>query len=200
MEITKRAKTTTWLCGSAPAKGAKGVLEKYASDCVDKDLLSFAEGIKKKAQTVEEAIVDILSVFNTNGSTRPIIGSWMVRQMLVNTASAIFNKKDNKTHPSRAVIPISIGIVKPNFIPLFRGENEITTADFVQTYTVSIEKPTKRSFFKAYEVLEEGVEFDVTMSFNEDIMNQECIDLLLDNAQYVGLGAYRARFGKFEWI
>lgn len=197
MEITKKGRFITEFKGGQPAMGATGVLEKYMEDAQDKALLSFAETIKKKSQKIEDVIVDILSVFNRNGGNEPVIGNWMVRGMLLSTADAIFNKKDNKHHPSKKTIPVAIGMVKPINIQIFRDKELIKKSDFVTTHTVSLKD---RSFFKAYESIKEGAEFEITMSFNETLISKECVDLLLENAQYVGLGAYRARYGKFEWV
>ncbi|MCP4976785.1 MAG: hypothetical protein GY931_11540, partial [Maribacter sp.] len=68
--------------------------------------------------------------------------------------------------------------------------------DGVDTYTVT----AVRSFFKAYEYINPETTFDATMHFDDELFTEEQIELVLNKCGGIGLGAFRARFGKFVWV
>ena len=104
----------------------------------------------------------------------------------------------------------------PFYVGLVNGR-KITKPDFVEVYTVSLKKD-KRSFFKAYQGIKRGATFEFTVSFPEDLCTKiegrgkskemlpdeekstACVEAILEKMATVGLGAYRRRFGKFEYI
>ena len=214
MELTRQAKFITDFYGSSPAVGYQGVLERYIEDKIDKELLTFAQQEKKKGATVEDKVAAILSIFHRDEEGRPILGSWMLRKCLMNTAYAIFNAQKDKTHPKKDQIPMAIQLVEPVHINIFKSSNNQTepnrmirdsipqldalrVPDGVATYTVSISKPKPRSFFKAYEYIKAGAQFRFTVLFDEDLLSLEKMEYLLSKAGQIGVGAFRERFGKF---
>jgi len=196
MDITKKARFVTDFYGSAPAVGAEGILQKWIDDKQNDWLLSWADKIKKKGQTAINALEDILSVFHRNGSKEPILGNWMLRKCLTVTGEAIFNAQKDRTHPKKAVIPMAVTLVEPIHINLYNGDL-IKEPHAVKTYTVTTKK---NSFFKAYEVINAGSTFEAKMYFDDELLSEEHINMILDKAGLVGVGAFRERFGKFEWV
>lgn len=85
METKKRAKFITDFYGGAPALGAQGILEKYIEQQIDKSLISFLDGIKKKGETIQGKAEEILSIFHRDDSGNPIIGNWMLKRCLIKT-------------------------------------------------------------------------------------------------------------------
>lgn len=204
MEITKKAETTTKILGTNPCLGMKGALEGYIKENIDKSTLSFFQQDVKKGEEVEDTVLRILSVFHRDEKGFPIMGGWMVKKCLVNTATYIFNASKNKTHPKRELVQnVAIGEVSPVNINLHNGKL-IKKHTGIDTYAVTIRdqatgKP--RSFFKAYEYIEAGITFDVTMQFDEELFNgEDNINFLLDKCGNTGIGAFRQRFGKFKWV
>ena len=200
MELEKTGKFITDFYGSAPALGAEGILKKWIDDKQSDWLLSWADQVKKKGQTAIQALEEILSVFHRDNGGSPILGSWMLRRCLTETGRAIFNAQKDKTHPKKDAIPMAVQLVEPAFINIVKG-SLVTEPHGVKTYTVSVRNSGKvKSFFKAYEYIKAGATFTAVMTFDEEIMNPEHIDLLLRKAGSVGVGAFRERFGKFEWV
>ena len=199
MEITKTHEFFTKIYGSSPAKGYQGVLEDYIGKEVDKDLLSFADQNKKKAQTIEDMVVDILSLFHRDKDGSPIIGNWMARKCMIDTGEAIFNAVKNKDHPKKALIPMAIKMVEPIHIRVNNG-GPVEKPDGIDTYAVTITKPTKRSFFKAYEYINAGVTAECTYYIDEDIISEELANYWIEKSGLVGWGAFRERFGKFSIV
>lgn len=204
MEITKKGITTTKILGSAPARGTLGVLEDYIETNVDKRLLSFFQQDVKKGEEIEQTIERILSVFHRDENGSPVIGAWMLKKCLVNTGVFIFNAQKNKAHPKRDLIQnVAIGEVTPLMINMKNGRL-VKKQTGIDTHAVTIRDPKSgkpRSFFKAYEYIDTGVEFEVTMQFDEVLFNgRENIDFLLSRCGNTGIGAFRQRFGKFKWL
>jgi len=200
MELTKKFKTTTKIMGSTPSLGYAGVLEKYITGGSDKNLLSFADQAKKKNQTIEETLNNILSIFHRDEKGNPIIGSWMMKACLKSTFSKIFNAIKNKNHPKQALWDVAIGLVEPLNINLYNG-SLVKKPNGVNTYAMTVKQGNKAtSFFKAYEYINAGITGEVTMTFDEDVISEENINYLLDKSGSVGVGAFRERFGKFEWV
>ena len=191
----------TKVYGSAPAKTYQDILLGYIEGKINKELLSFAELNKKKSQEIDQMVIDILCLFHRNGGNEPVIGNWMFLKCLTNTGKAIFNAQKNKMHPKKDLIDMAIVLIEPYHIQLFRGKKVVLKPDGVDTYAVTI--PTKpgqkgRSFFKAYEYVNPGVEFTFRVHFDEDMINPDLIPYWIEKAGLVGAGAYRERFGKFK--
>ena len=195
MEIKKKARFITDVYGSTAAIGAEGILQKWVEDKQNAWLLSWAEQIKRKGQTAIQALEEILSVFHRDSNT-PIIGNWMLRRCLINTGQTIFNAMKDKTHPKRNIIPMAIQLVEPIHIKMFNGKL-IEKPDGVKTYTVSVKN---RSFFKAYELIKAGATFETSIFFDDELLTEEHIKLILNKCGSIGVGAFRERYGKFEWI
>jgi len=199
MEIQKKCVFFTKFYGSAPAKAYENILVDYITGKQDKELLSFADQNKKKAQTIDQMVVDILSLFHRNGSKEPMVPSWAVRRCLIETGQSIFNAIKNKAHPKKTLIPMAIVAVEPYLIPVYRNNEVVKQPDGIDTYAVSIQRGAKsRSFFKAYEYINSGAEFTIKLTLDEDLINPELYDYWLEKAGLVGTGAFRERFGKFE--
>ncbi len=199
MEIQKKARFLTDFYGSAPAKGAQGILEKWIADKQTAWLASWAEQIAKKGQGAIDVLEEILSIFHRHEG-KPILGNWMLRRCLVITGQTIFNAMVNKGDPKKDMIPMAIKLVEPIFIKLSNGNGkQIERPEGVKTYTVSLSKKN-RSFFKAYETISAGAVFETKMLIDETILTPAQIDNILNRCGSVGVGAFRERFGKFEWI
>lgn len=196
MEIKKEAKFVTDFYGSAPAMGAEGILKKWIDDKQNDWLFSWAEKIKKKGETAIDALETNLSIFHRDKDGCPVIGNWMLRRCLVVTGQTIFNAMKDKTHPKKDIIPMAVSFVDPVHINVFNGK-KIKKPDGVETYTVSLKT---RSFFTAYEYIKAGATFETTMFFDNELLADEHIEAILNNCGKIGVGAFRERFGKFEFI
>jgi len=226
MEITKKAKFITDFYGGAPALGDQNVLQKYIETRIDKGLLSFADQIKKKSDTAESIVAEILSIFHRDDKGNPIIGNWMLKKCLIKTGQSIFNAMKDRTHPKRDIIANAIIEVEPipyinlydgnekgNGRPPFhnRGEKIFEIKDIkdidlkekiiqpsgVRTYTVTV---GKRSFFKAYEWIPKGSTFEFMTIFDDSLLSEKHMGMILEKAGRFGVGAFRERFGKFEIV
>lgn len=196
MEITKKGKFLTDFYGSTPALGAAGILEKWCNDKSNAWLLSWADQVKKKGQTAINALEEILSIFHRDVNGYPIIGNWMLRRCLVVTGQAIFNASKDRSHPKKSVIPMAVSLVEPLRISVNNGK-VIKNPDGVKTYTVTV---GNKHFFKAYEYIKAGTTFETTITFDDELLTEEHIERLLDKAGSIGVGAFRERYGKFEWV
>lgn len=196
MEITKKGKFITDFYGSTSALGAKGILEKWIQDKTFKWLLSWAEQIKRKGQTAVDVLEEILSIFHRDKKGNPILGNWMLRRCLVVTGQTIFNAQKDKSHPKKGIIPMAVSLVEPIKINIKNGKL-VTRPDGVETYTVTAKN---RSFFKAYEYIKEDSTFEAKMYFDDELLSKEHIDEILAKCGSIGVGAFRERFGKFEWV
>lgn len=204
VEITKEFKTTTKILGTNPCIGMKDTFEGYVKDNINKAALSFFQQDIKKGEEIEETIMRVLSTFHRDENGFPIMGGWMVKKCLVNTATYIFNASKNKTHPKRELVQnVAIGEVSPINISLYNGK-VIKNHTGIDTYAVTIRDQSTgkpRSFFKAYEYIEAGITGEVCMQFDEDLFNgEDNINFLLDKCGTTGIGAFRQRFGKFQWV
>lgn len=196
MKISKKARLVTDFLGSAPAQGAEGILQKWIDDKQTAWLASWAEQVAKKGQTALNVLTEILSIFHRDKENRPIIGNWMLRRCLIVTGQTIWNAMKDKTHPKRNIIPMAIQLVEPIHINVFNGKI-IEKPDGIKTFTVSLKN---RSFFKAYEFIKAGSTFETEIFFDDELLDKERVEELLSKAGSVGIGAFRERFGKFEWI
>jgi hypothetical protein len=199
MEKTVTGKFITDIYGSTPALGAEGILQHWIKDKTNDWLLSWADKIKKKGETADECLEKILSVFHRDEGGNPIIGNWMLRRCLITTGQTIFNAMKDKTHPKKTIIPMAINIVYPLHIQLFNG-NLVEQPHGIKTYTTTVNNGGKKvSFFTAYEYIKAGVTFTATIVFDETLLSEEHFDRLMSKSGLVGVGAYRERFGKFQW-
>ena len=121
----------------------------------------------------------------------------MVQRCLIVTSQALFNAMKDKSHPKKAIIPMAITLIEPVNINIHNGKL-MKQPDGVRTHTVSL--ANGRSFFKAYEYIKANTMFEVVMHFDDELFTEENIKHVLDKCGSIGLGAYRARFGKFVWI
>lgn len=196
MEIQKKARFITDFYGSAPAQGAEAILKKWIDDKQTAWLASWAEQVAKKGQNALDVLTEILSIFHRDPNGCPILGNWMLRRCLIITGQTIFNAMKDKTHPKRGIIPMAVQLVEPININISNGKI-MQKPDGIKTYTVTVKG---RSFFKAYEFIKAGTTFDAKIYLDDELLNEEQIDQLLSKAGSVGVGAFRERFGKFEWV
>ena len=193
MEITKKGKFVTDFYGSRPALGYEGVLKGYIETSTDKALLSMAQQAKKKGEQAIETLERILSVCHRNEEGRPVIGNWMFSRCYMNTCQAFFNARENKNHPKQSQAKMALRVVQPNFITMKNGK-PITKPNGVQTYAMG------KGFFKAYEFIKAGAEFELTFDFDPDVLKEEQRDYALSKMCLIGVGAFRERFGKWAWV
>lgn len=197
MEIKKTAKFVTDFLGSAPAIGAESVISNWIQDKQTKWLESWASQQAKKGENAHQILENILSIFHRNGDGKPILGNWMLRRCLIITGQTIFNAQKDKTHPKKGIIPMAVQLVEPIHINLFFDGKLIERPHGVKTFTVTVKG---RSFFKAYEYIKAGSTFEATMFFDDELLGEDHIDLILQKAGSIGVGAFRERYGKFEWV
>ncbi len=198
IEITKKGKFITDFYGGFPASGALNVVLNWIDDKQSKALLSWADQTKKKGEEADAALERILSMLHRDKDGYPVIGNWMVRRCLILTGEAIFNAQKNKDHPKKSIIKNAIISVEP--IPHISINNGkvVTKPDGIETYCVS--PPNKPSFFKAYEYIKAGAEFEFTATFDDALISEEHVKLIIDSAGRFGIGSFRERFGKFIYI
>lgn len=197
LEIKKTARFITDFYGSAPAGGALKTILNWIDDKQSKALLSWADQTRKKGEEADQALERILSVFHRDDNGYPVIGNWMLKRCLIETGFAIFNAQKNKEHPKQAIIKNCIISVEPiPFIAVNNGK-VIQKPDGVKTYNVSLKS---RSFFKAYECINRGSEFEFTAYFDDNMISDEQINEIVDAAGRFGVGAFRERYGKFEYV
>jgi len=155
-----------------------------------------------------------------DGDNEPVIGNWMLVECSRNAAklAGIWPK-----------FTVSADLWKnsiqfwPVHIPLTRNGSIIREPDTVEPYTITTRVQSKggskmASFFKAYQAIKAGAQFEMSISFPDDLCTkvegrgatkqivadvektQECVNAVLDKMCIVGLGAYRLRFGKFRFV
>jgi len=197
MEIEKTGKFITDFYGSAPALGAETVIAKWMVDKQNKWLSSWVEQIAKKGQNAINVLEEVLSVFHRNINGEPVLGNWMLRKCMIVTGQAIFNALQDKSHPKKAIIPMAIQLVEPIHINLYNGDL-VKNPHGIKTYTVTVKN--KASFFKAYEFIKAGSTFKSKIYFDDEILCEDHINRILSKCGSIGVGAFRERFGKFEWI
>ncbi len=197
METIKKAKFITDYYGGAPAIGEEEVLKRYIEEQIDKGLISFLDGIKKKSETIMDKGAEILSVFHRDDEGNPIIGNWMLKKCFIKTGQAIFNAMKDRNHPKRDVIANAIIEVDPiPFVNIFNG-SKIKKPMGIRTYTVTV---GKKSFFKAYEWIPKGTHFEFATIFDDSLLKPEHMEAILQKAGRFGVGAFRERYGKFEIV
>lgn len=198
IEITQKAKFITDFYGGFPASGALSVVLNWIDDKQAKAILSWAEQTRKKGEEADQALERILSMLHRDVKGYPVIGNWMVRRCLILTGEAIFNAQKNKDHPKKSIIKNAIISVDPiPHISITNGQI-VKKPDGIETYCVS--PPGKPSFFKAYEYIKAGAEFEFTVQFDDNLMKEEHMKMIVDSAGRFGIGSFRERFGKFIYI
>jgi hypothetical protein len=214
MKFERRGRLTTDLYGGKPYLSGDEIVKNWLVSQQDR-LLQPRYKKLKDAIGNEKKLEEILSILNTNGEGHPIIGNWMLFRCSVNSQKIVgtWNKfqvsadqwKDN-------------ALFSPSFVGLNNGK-PIKSPQSVEVYTVSTKIEGKiRSFFKAYQVIEAGAEFDFTLEVSDDLCEKVegkgankiyepdekrtkmCAEAVLEKMQTVGLGAFRERFGKFEYV
>lgn len=170
----------------------------------------------KDAIDNEKKLEEILSVLNVNNAGQPGIGDWMLYRCSVNAQkiAGTWNKYGVSADAWKDGVNFS-----PPFVTLKKGKVTIKTPEHVAVYTVTTKIDGKvRSFFKAYQVIRAGAEFEFTLDVADDLCEKVegkgankiytpdvektkvCAEAVLNKMQTVGLGAFRERFGKFEYI
>ncbi len=198
IEITKKARFITDFYGSAPAAGTLKTVLNWIDEVQSKAILSFAARTQKKGEEADQALERILSMFHRDKNGNPVIGNWMLKRCFIVTGAGLFNAKNNKEHPTRPVIKNAILLVYP--IPHISINNGgiVEKPDGIETYAVKPEG--KPPFFKAYEYIKAGAEFEFTASFDDNLMSEEYVNRIVESAGRFGIGAFRERFGKFEYV
>jgi len=197
MERIVKAKFITDFYGSAPALGAQEVMKRYVEDKIDKAFLSFIDGIKKKGDTITDKAAEILSVFHRDDNGYPVMGNWMLKKCLVTTGENSFNALKDKSHPKKQIVKNSIIYVEPMpHVNVYNG-SIVKQPSGVRTYTVTV---GNRSFFKAYEWIPKGTTFEFKVTYDETMLHEEHMELMLQRCGRFGVGAFRERFGKFELL
>lgn len=189
--------TTTAFMGSTPALGATAILQHWINTRSNAALLTWAQANIKKGQTITNAVEQILSICHRDNNGYPVLGNWMFKRCLFNTAAMVFNAAKNKSHPKRDVVNNAIMFIEPGYMNFVRKGKVLKEPDSVETYTVSTKM---KSFFKAYEAIQAGVQFKCTIEYDEDMLSPAHFKYLISKAGLVGIGAYRERYGKFKVV
>jgi hypothetical protein len=214
MEITKKARFNTAFYGGKAYLQGDVIVQRWLESQQDR-LLHPRFRELKDAMSNETKLEGILSVFNVADDGSPIIGNWMLLRcsMAAQKLAGTWNKYKVSADAWKGSISF-----EPSFCHLSNGK-PITSPDSVEVYTVTVKDGAKsRSFFRAYQIIKAGSEFEFTLNFPDDLCQKiegkgkdkifspdpdstiECVKAILDKMQIVGLGAYRERFGKFNYI
>lgn len=215
MEIKKRARFTTDFYGGKAYLPGDTLVKNWLESQHDRLLHPRFKELKD-ALGNEEELEKILSVFNTNGEGEPIIGSWMLKECSMDAAqrAGIWNKFKVSFDQWKDSIGFS-----PLHVGLYNG-GAVNTPHGVEVYTVTVKRgPNKgRSFFKSYQYVNAGTEFEFTLTVADDLCvrtegrgqdkifhaDEERVALVaetvLNKMCTVGIGAYRLRFGNFQYI
>jgi len=186
--------------GGQSAVGFLQTFLNWQTEVHQKAFMSRADREKKKGETVEESAERILSICNRDDAGNPCIGWWQVKRCLMETWPLIFNAQKNKDDPKRDLIRPTFTRIEPRFILLNNGK-QITKPDKVLTFAVTVKvKGEVRSFFKAYEAINAGATCNMVLSYDSDYLTSDNLEKLLIKMQAQKLGAFRERFGGFEFV
>lgn len=211
MEIKKRARFTTDFYGGKGYLSGDEIVRRWLESQQNKLLHPRFKELKEAVGN-ESKLEDILSTFNTNGNGEPIIGDWMLLEC--SKGAAKLANTWGQFQVSKDVWKDSVRFT-PSKIMIYRDGEIIENPDFVEVYSVSLKDG--RSFFKAYQAIKAAAEFEFTITVPDDLCMKtegrgkdkifiadeektlKCVNVVLDRMGMVGLGAYRLRFGKFEY-
>lgn len=211
MEITKQARFKTDYYGSKGYLSGSERVGNWLKSQQDRLLHPRFKALKDAVGN-ETKLEDILSVFNTDTDGLPGIGDWMLLQCSLNAQKLAntWGKYQVSADKWRDSVMFS-----PNFVTLKNGK-PIKKPDGVEIYNVV--PKGKAGFFKAYQYVNTGAEFEFTIFAPDDLCEKvegrgkdkifvadpektkTCIEDVLDKMAMIGLGAYRLRFGKFEYV
>lgn len=210
MEIAKKARFTTDFYGGKGYLSGSERVKKWLESQQDRLLHPRFKALKDAIGN-ETKLEDILSVFNTDPDGQPVIGDWMLLQCSINAQKLANTWGKYQVSADRWKDSV---FFLPNFVHLKNGK-PITKPDGVEIYNVS--PKGKPSFFKAYQYINTGAEFEFTITVPDDLCEKVegrgkdkifvadpektkiCVDDVLDKMAMIGLGAYRLRFGKFRY-
>lgn len=216
MELKKQSRFVTDVYGGKAYLSGNEVVKNWLESQQDR-LLNPRFKELKDAVGNETKLEEILNVFNTNGKNEPIIGNWMLLECSMNAQKMAdtwgkFKVSADTWKDSIQFSPIHIG--------LHRNGSLIAEPEAVESYTITVKrgKGKGNSFFKAYQLVKAGAEFEYMISFPNDLCTKTdgkgkdkifvadedktlaCVNAVLDKMCIIGLGAYRLRFGKFEYV
>jgi hypothetical protein len=211
MEITKKARFVTKFYGGRPYCQGEEIVEQWLADQTDK-LAHPRYAELNKAIKSPDKLERILSVFNVNDDGHPIIGNWMLLRCSINAQKLSGTWKKYKVSADRWRSMVQF---TPPFCPLVNG-SRLVQPDGVDVYTVTT---PKNSFFTAYQLVNSGTKFKFTIHVPDDLceiavkdadgnvtteadeeQTLACVTDILDKMQIIGLGAFRERYGKFEYF
>lgn len=214
MEFKKKAKATTDIYGGKGYLSGDTLVKNWLTSQSDRLLAPQYKKLKDAIDN-EKKLEEILSTFNTDDKGHPVIGNWMLYRCSVNAQkiAGTWNKFGVSADAWKDGVTFS-----PPFIYL-NNSKRIKAPESVEVYTVSTKVDGKmRNFFKAYQVIKAGAKFQFTLDVPEDLCEKVegtgankiytadekktkiCAEAVLDKMQTVGIGAFRERFGKFEYI
>ncbi len=215
MEWNLKGEFTTDFYAGKPFLPGDKVVKNWLESQIDK-LLHPKYKELKSAVGNEDALEKILSVYNVDKKGYPIIGNWMLFQCSMAAVKLAgtwgkYKVSRDKWKPSIQFSPLHINL----------NNGKLTKKpDGVEVYTVTTKSATGKmvSFFKAYQTIKTGNTFECKLTVPDDLcekvsgtakdkifepdldMTKKCVEDVLSYMQIVGLGAFRERFGKFEWV
>jgi len=211
MEITKKAKFTTDFYGGKGYLSGSERVKKWLGSQQDRLLHPRFKALKDAIGN-ETKLEDILSVFNADPDGQPVIGDWMLLQCSIN-AQKLANTWGK--HQVSADRWRDSALFLPTLVHLGNGK-PIKRPDGVEIYNVV--PKGKSGFFKAYQYINAGAEFEFTVTVPDDLCEKVegrgknkifvadpekteiCVNDILGKMCMIGIGAYRLRFGKFKYI
>jgi len=216
MEITKRARFVQDFYGGKAFLPGDQLVRNWLESQQDR-LLHPRFAQLKDALGNETKLEEILSVFNVNGDNEPIIGNWMLHECSMDASKLAGTWTRYKV--SFDVWENSVQF-SPVHVPLQNNGSVIKEGQFVEVYTVTVKRGKNKgnSFFKAYQGIMAGAEFEFKIEYPDDLCTKiegkgknkqimpdpekstECVNSVLDKMATIGCGAYRRRFGSFEYV
>lgn len=210
MEIKKRARFVTDFYGGKEFLAGDEIVKRWLESQQDR-LLHPRFRKLKDAIGNDSKLEEILSVFNLNDEGQPIVGNWMLLRCSMNAQKLAGTWNKYKVAADAWKGSVLFG---PVWCGLKNG-GPVTAPDRVEVTMVSLKD---RSFFKAYQVINAGAEFKFSLTVPDDLCikpegrgkdkifvadnekTTECVKEVLDKMQIIGVGAYRERFGKFQYV
>jgi len=216
MKITKRGKFVQDFYGGKAFLPGDQLVRNWLESQTDR-LLHPRFAQLKDALGNETKLEEILSVFNVNGDSEPIIGNWMLHECSLNAVKLAGTWTRYKVSFDTWKDSVQFS---PLHIPLQNNGSTIAEADLVEVYSVTVKrgKTKGNSFFKAYQGIKAGAEFEFALEYPEDLCTKvegsgknkqivpdtekstECVEAVLAKMATTGLGAYRLRFGSYEYV
>jgi len=212
-KLHKKAAFVVPFLGTQPYLKGIDFWKNFITDRITAAIISEKERKKEQADP-DEAYKKALSVFNYYGIDGknpsiqeatskhltvqvPIIGGWMLRACAVNSAYLLGLTQKGNNLPGRAAVECIR--CEPYAVFMYRKGKVIEKLDRLDLNTF---KPRggKTGIIKIREAIGPPAEFEFDLIYNENTISDQHIEEILYQMQFTALGAFRERFGKFQYI